>query len=456
MFDFSSSLFWYKLIFMTELLIAELLAIYTLKKRKKFYLRAGLCILSVYALSFLFPILAYNAIYSTMMFFILFVATIIVLKICYDESWINILFCSLIAYTVQHIAYELNGLISLIFDLQTINVYLPGESITAHGGALAINAVVYLATFAIVYWFVWAFIEVRIRRQKELILGNFYLILWVVITLIIDIVLSAIITYLTEPISKTVLIIFMISNIVGCILSMGYQFLMLDKDNVEHDLKITEHLWKIDKERFELSKENIELLNIRCHDLKSQISALRNINGFVDENTIIELENALNFYGMNIKTGNDALDVILAEKHILCEKKSIRLSCMINGEKLNFISSVKLYSLFGNALQNAIESTEQIEDERKRLIILNVKNKGNFVLVHLENSCPEGETLQVVNGLPQTTKKDKEEHGYGMRSIQMICEEFGGGLDFRRENDRFYLDIMIPIPETSGVVNEAE
>lgn len=38
----------------------------------------------------------------------------------------------------------------------------------------------------------------------------------------------------------------------------------------------------------------------------------------------------------------------------------------------------------------------------------------------------------------------------------MICEEFGGGLDFRRENDRFYLDIMIPIPETSGVVNEAE
>ena len=113
----------------------------------------------------------------------------------------------------------------------------------------------------------------------------------------------------------------------------------------------------------------------------------------------------LTFTGMNIKTGNDALDVILAEKHILCEKKSIRLSCMINGEKLNFISSVKLYSLFGNALQNAIESTEQIEDERKRLIILNVKNKGNFVLVHLENSCPEGEALQVVNGLPQTTKK---------------------------------------------------
>lgn len=456
MFDFSSSLFWYKLIFMTELLVAELLATYTLKKRNKFYLRAGLCILSVYALTFLFPILAYNAIYSTVMFFIFFIATIIVLKICYDESWINILFCALIAYTVQHIAYEFNSLISLIFDLQTINVYLPDENFTMQGGVVAINIVVYLVTFSIVYWFIWAFIEVRIRRQKELILSNFYLILWVVITLIIDIVFSAIITYSNEPISKTALIIFMISNIVACILSMGYQFLMLDKDNTERDLKITKQLWEKDRERFELSKENIDLLNIRCHDIKSQISALRNINGFVDENTIIELENALNFYGMNMKTGNDALDVILAEKHILCEKKGIRLSCMINGEKLNFISSVKLYSLFGNALQNAIESTEQIEDESKRLIILNVKNKGNMILIHLENSCLGSCELKLVNGLPITTKKEKEEHGYGMRSIQMICEEFGGGLDFRRENDRFYLDIMIPIPEKKGAASEAE
>lgn len=447
MFDFSSTLFWYKLAFMTELLVAEFLATYTLKKRNHFYLRAGLCILSVYALSFLYPILVYNAVYSTLMFTVLFVATVILLKICYDESWINIIFCALIAYTVQHIAYELNCLISLIFDLQTINIYLPEEDTALQGGALAINIAVYLVTFSFVYWLVWAFVEVRIRRQKELVLGNFYLFLWVIITLNIDIVFSAIINYLDEPISKTVLIIFTISNIVECILSIGYQFLMLDKDSTERDLKITEYLWKKDKERFELSKENLELINIRCHDLKSQIRALRSIKGFVDENTIIELENALSFYGLNIKTGNDALDVILAEKHILCEKKGIRLTCMIDGEKLGFISSVKLYSLFGNALQNAIESTEQIEDQGRRQIILNVKNKGNLILVHMENSCPEDEPLTLVNGLPETTKADKEEHGYGMRSIQMICEEFGGGLDFRRENDRFYLDIMIPIPK---------
>lgn len=96
---------------------------------------------------------------------------------------------------------------------------------------------------------------------------------------------------------------------------------MLEKDNVARELITIQMLWKKDKERYELSKENIELLNVRCHDLASQIGALRNINGFVDDNAIIELENALSFYGVNIHTGNDALDVILAEKHILCDKR---------------------------------------------------------------------------------------------------------------------------------------
>lgn len=357
MFDFSSSPFWYKLWFMTELLIAEGLSTYTLKKRNKFGLRVALSVVALYVLAFLFPIFAYNALYSTLMFFLFFSATIFALRICYDESWLNILFCALLAYTVQHIAYELSSLVALVLDMQTINVYLPNENMDLTSGELAINAVVVAVVFALVYWFVWAFVEVRIRRQTELVLGNFYLIFWVFITLVIDIVFSAVIQYTTDPISKIVRVVFILSNIVACVLSIGYQVLMLDRDNTQRDLIITEQLWKKDKERFDISKEAIELLNVKCHDLKSQISALRNYNGFIDESTLIELENTLSVYGVNIKTGNDALDVILAEKSILCENKDIKLSCMIDGGKLGFMSSVKLYSLFGNALQNAIEST---------------------------------------------------------------------------------------------------
>lgn len=446
MFDLSSNLFWYKLLFVTELLVAEAMVTYTLSKRPCFWRRVGLSTIALYALAFGFPILGYNALASSLMFFTLFIASVVALKVCYDESWLNVFFCGIIAYTAQHISYELNSLLVVILGLNSINVYLPNSSAAAGAGLPALNIAVYAAVFALVYWFIWAFIAVRIRRQRELVFSNFYLFFWAIITITIDIVFSAIVTYHTKNHSDLMLIMFNVSNIFSCCLSLGYQYLMLEKDNVARELITIQMLWKKDKERYELSKENIELLNLRCHDLTSQISALRNINGFVDDNAIIELENALSFYGMNIHTGNDALDVILAEKHILCDKKGIRLSCMIDGEKLNFISPGELYSLFGNALQNAIESAEQVEDPTKRLIIVNVKNQANVVFIHIENSCPDNVMLRLVDGLPETTKRDKGEHGYGMRSIQLLCQRLGGDIDFTMENSRFSLDIVLPIP----------
>ncbi len=446
MLDFSSALFWYKFMFVTELAIAEALTTYTLAKRNRFILRVVCSMLGMYVLAFLFPIAAYNAAYSFFMFFSFFAASVAVMKFCYDETWLNMLFCGIIAYTAQHIAYQLDNLLTMVLEIDTINVYLPEQTQPLQGGVLAVNLVLYAAVFALVYWAIWAFITVRIRRSQELTFSNFYLFFWVVLTITFDIVFSSIATYHVDGGRSPAMIMLTLSNIFSCVLSLGYQYLMLEKDDTTRELKTIQMLWNKDKERYELSKENIELLNIRCHDLKSQISALRNINGLIDDSTIIELENALSFYGVNIHTGNAALDVILAEKNILCDKKGIRLICMIDGSKLDFISPGKLYSLFGNALQNAIESAEQVEDPQKRLIIVNVKEQGNLIHVHIENSCPKNMALNLVNGLPQTTKENKREHGFGLRSMRLLSQQLGGEIDFTIDQDRFNLDIVLPIP----------
>ena len=442
--DGSSPLFWYKLLFVTELLIAEGLITYTISKKDRFPLRVLVSAPILYAAAFFFPIPEYSAAYTCFLFFSLFALTVVALKFCYDESWINVLFCAIIAYTAQHIAYEMHNLVTLALDLDTINVYLPDQHFNPGEGIFILNLALYVLCFALVYWFIWAFIAIRIRRQRELVFSNFYLFFWVVITIVIDVVFSAIMSFNMDNSSRPVIMMFTTSNIFACCLSLGYQYLMLEKDNTTRELRTIQMLWKKDKERYELSKENIELLNIRVHDLKSQISALRNLGGLIDENTLIELENTLSYYGVNIQTGNDALDVIMAEKHILCEKKGIRLICMMDGSGLSGISPGKLYSLFGNALQNAIESTEQIEDPAKRLIIANVKTQGGMVFAHVENSCPENASLNLVDGLPQTTKQDKKEHGYGLRSMKLLCQSLGGNLDFAVKDDRFLLDIVLP------------
>ena len=81
MFAFSSPLYWYKMVFMAELLVAEGLATYTLKKRPKFALRAVLCVLGCEALAFLCPVFdfSYNAVYTSFMFLLLFAVAMLVI-----------------------------------------------------------------------------------------------------------------------------------------------------------------------------------------------------------------------------------------------------------------------------------------------------------------------------------------------------------------------------------------
>ena len=49
---------------------------------------------------------------------------------------------------------------------------------------------------------------------------------------------------------------------------------------------------------------------------------------------------------------------------------------------------------------------------------------------------------EIIDGLPQTTKADKANHGFGVKSIKMIVEKYNGEIDFAIENDRFSLMIL--------------
>lgn len=72
MFEFSSPLFWYRLIFLAELILAEGLFSFKRPRRTRFPLRLALSVAAIYAITFLFPIAAYNAFYVSFMFLFVF------------------------------------------------------------------------------------------------------------------------------------------------------------------------------------------------------------------------------------------------------------------------------------------------------------------------------------------------------------------------------------------------
>ena len=103
----------------------------------------------------------------------------------------------------------------------------------------------------------------------------------------------------------------------------------------------------------------------------------------------------------------------------------------------------ELYSLLGNALDNAIEATTREKDVERRIITLHAAARGNLMTIHVENPC-EKEPL-FMDGLPLTSKPDTDYHGYGMRSMRYLCEKYKGVLTTSWVEGIFSLDILFPL-----------
>ena len=214
---------------------------------------------------------------------------------------------------------------------------------------------------------------------------------------------------------------------------------ILERSDAEWDNAVLQQMMRQQRQQMELSKETVELINIKCHDIRKQLYTLGNR---VPAEELNELKKAVDIYGSTVKTGNETLDVLLAERSIVCKGRGIQLDYIVDGEKLNFFKAGEIYSLFGNALDNAIEAVTPL-DEDHRYIGLQVRQERGMLLIRMEN-CVGGE-LHFVDGLPQTTKGDARWHGYGVKSIRRIVEQHGGSLTLQAEDGMFRLAALIPL-----------
>lgn len=217
---------------------------------------------------------------------------------------------------------------------------------------------------------------------------------------------------------------------------------ILSQSQYRLEISLMEQMLNEERKQYQASKESIDIINIKCHDLKHQLSAL---SGKLTDQEIAVLQEAIKIYDSNIKTGNEVLDVILYEKQLVCQKENIQLSCIANGEVLSFMRTSHIYSMFNNAISNAMEAVHKVENPEKRIISIAVNKIDNNIDICITNYF-EG-TRQIANGLPVTTKENRNQHGFGVMSIKYITEFYRGTLEISVDKDIFTLHIHIPIPK---------
>lgn len=219
---------------------------------------------------------------------------------------------------------------------------------------------------------------------------------------------------------------------------------LFKKSALRQELAIMNMLWKKEQEQYQLSKENIALINQKCHDLKHQIRAIRNSSKEDIDKYLEEMEGSIQIYESIVKTGNEVLDTILTEKSLYCRERGITVSCVADGSQMEFINTVDLYAILGNALDNAIEAVEKFKHKEKRQIDVLIYRQQNFLVMNVIN--PLKGNLIYEEELPVTTKEDKQYHGFGLRSMRYLVKKYDGFLNVSTEDGCFSLKILIPIP----------
>ena len=206
----------------------------------------------------------------------------------------------------------------------------------------------------------------------------------------------------------------------------------------------------VEKKQNEYTQKYVQTINEQYeqtrrlrHDMKQYFTVL---DGLISERKYSEARALIseNYKSIScsevvVNVGNDYVNSILNAK--LTHAKSLQIDVICSIEKdLSGIESTDLCNLLGNMLDNAIEAAQECKTE-KRSIELNISSLSNRLIVIVRNSI--NHSILAENPNLVTSKQDKSEHGYGIKTIKSITEKYDGTIDFFEENLTFVFRVEL-------------
>ena len=184
------------------------------------------------------------------------------------------------------------------------------------------------------------------------------------------------------------------------------------------------------------------------HDINNHIMVLGNLleNGDAEEAVtyLNEWQNGFPMPEINAKTGNPVTDIIISEKKRESEKSGIEFVQNFHYPTSGKVESIDIGVILNNALSNAIRAASGSDDPR-----IEVKSwrNNNAYLIQVKNSFLDELTLDPQTGLPETSKRDTESHGYGLMNMKRITEKYYGTIQLEQDGNVVVFTAMIMIPE---------
>ena len=226
------------------------------------------------------------------------------------------------------------------------------------------------------------------------------------------------------------------------ILILVYVFNRVSLEQVEKEnLRLSLERQKYDQDIYFYLERLNEKNKIFSHDLKHynlymkellQNNKIEKALEILEVNTVLKQEMT-----DMVMTNNQYINSLINHKIMIANSKMITILCDLVVEKELCIEPYDLYMALGNILDNAIEHCSGTYKE----IIVGIKSNENMLLIEIKNTIQSSVLKQ--NSKLQTSKENKEEHGYGLKSIQDVVNKYNGNLVIEEENNLFIISILI-------------
>ena len=408
--------------FMTELLLAELIYLFPARKRPHFPLRYLLAFLVSLVVAYLAPFEGSSQLYQFFRYKLLFSFSTAAMGFCFDLSVPALISSCAAGYATQHITFH-------IIRILNHHHLLPQVAWEPQTLYFLYSLLTYLAIY-LVFLLTIGLYSARHECYRKADMRFNAISIGIVI---ICIGLSRVAGFYHDSSSITV----SFYAIAACLMALIVQLVLSKTVELQYENNTIHFLWEEDRRQYDLSKKTMDIINIKYHDLKH---ILHDLNLPKEETEAIK--NAVRVYGSKMKTGNEALDVLLSENTLRLSEEGILLTYTGNGQDLGFMSATDVYTLFGNAVENAVEAVKRLSDPEKRVIDIVSERHGNLVNIRVSNYY-EG-TVAMEEGLPVTTKNvEKGFHGFGMKSMKLVAEKYGGSITCSTDQDIFDLSIYL-------------
>lgn len=198
-------------------------------------------------------------------------------------------------------------------------------------------------------------------------------------------------------------------------------------------------------ELYNSMRENYNIQRQRTHEYKNQIVCMDMLMKKKDysklENYIGNISDGLDAQLDMVDTNNDVVNAIFNAKYYEAIKNDVLVVLKINDLSDIKISDNDIVTILSNLLDNAIEAAKQC-DIGKRIVKIKMLYEDAVLSIAVSNSY-KAEPVLTEDGYIRTTKKDREEHGWGMRNVVATLEKYNAEYIIDYKNGEFVFSIIM-------------